>query len=87
MATTVFSADVVERIMREASQILASDGITVTEAFNLMMNYIVVEKRVPYFECFEPSEETLAAIADTVLGNLVTVGSVAQLMDELNEDD
>lgn len=87
MTTTVFRVDVDERIMREASQILASDGITVTEAFNLMMNYIVVEKRTPYFACLEPNEETLAAIADTVQGNLVTVGSVAQLMDELNEDD
>ena len=87
MTTTVFRADVDERIMREASQVLASNGITVTEAFNLMMNYIVVEKRVPYFECFEPNQDTLAAIADTVQGNLVTVGSVAQLMDELNEDD
>lgn len=87
MATTVFRADVDERIMREASQILASDGITVTEVFNLMMNYIVVEQRIPYFACFEPNEETLAAISDTVQGNLVTVGSVAQLMDELNEDD
>ena len=87
MTTTEFRADVDERIMREASQVLASNGITVAEAFNLMMNYIVAEQRIPHFECFEPNEETLAAIADTVQGNLVAVGSVAQLMDELNEDD
>lgn len=87
MTTTVFRTDVDTRIMDEASEVLATDGITITEAFNRMMSYIVVERRMPYFDCFEPNEETLAAIAEAAQGNLVATGSVAQLMAELNEDD
>lgn len=87
MTTTVFRADVDARTMHEASEVLASDGITVTEAFNRMMTYIAVEKRMPYFECFEPNEATLAAMAEATQGDLVTTGSVAEFMAELNEDD
>ena len=49
---------------------------TVTDASN----------RMPCFECFEPNEATLAAMAEAAQGDLVTTGSVAEFMDELKED-
>lgn len=87
MSTTVFTADVDATILAQANEVLAKEGITLTDALHRMMNYIVVEGRMPHFQCFEPNEETLAAMAEAESGDLVTVGTVAELMAELNEDD
>jgi antitoxin component of RelBE/YafQ-DinJ toxin-antitoxin module len=84
--TTRFSTDVDSTVMDQASEVLAADGITVSEAFHKMMNHIVAEKRTPNFECFQPNEETLAAMAEAARGGLVTIGTVADLMAHLNED-
>ena len=85
--TTRFSTDVDSTVMDQASEVLAADGMTVSEAFRQLMNYIVVEKKMPHFECFQPNEETLAAMAEAARGELVTIGTVADLMADLNEDD
>ena len=87
MSTTVFSTDVDPDTLQAANQVLATHGVTLTEAFHKLMTYIVLEGRMPYFECFEPNEKTLTAMAEAARGDLVTVGSVADLMAELNEDD
>ena len=87
MSTTVFAADVDADILAQANEILAKEGITLAEALHRMMNYIVVEGRMPHFQCIEPNDETLAAIAEAESGDLITVGTVAELMAELNEDD
>lgn len=87
MNTTVFTADVDPVILAQAEEALAKNGSTMPEVFRRMVTYIAVEKRMPCFECFEPNEETRAAMAETEQGILVTVGSVAGLMAELNEDD
>ena len=87
MNITRFSTDVDVMVMDQASEVLAADGMTVPEAFRRLMNYIVVEKKMPYFECFQPNEETLAAMAEAARGELITIGTVADLMADLNEDD
>jgi addiction module RelB/DinJ family antitoxin len=84
MSTTVFSADVDPTMLDQAEEVLAGNGITLTEAFRQMMTYIVVEKRMPHFECFEPNRETLEAISDAEKGDLVTIGSIADLLSDLN---
>ena len=85
--TTRFSTDVDSTVMDQASEVLAADGMTVPKAFHKMMNHIVAEKRMPDLECFQPNEETLAAMAEAAHGELITVGTVADLMANLNEDD
>ena len=87
MGTTIFTADVDEAILAQASEVLAKDGITLSDALHQMLNYIVVEGRMPYLQCIEPNEETLSALAESEQGDLITVGTVAELMAELNEDD
>ena len=87
MGTTVFTADVDPVILAQANEVLAKDGITLSDALRQMMNYIVAVGRMPRLQCFEPNEETLAAIAEAERGDLITVGTVAELMAELNEDD
>ena len=87
MSTTVFTADVDAATLAQVNEVLAKEGITLTEALRQMMNYIVVEGRMPHFQCLEPNKDTLAAIAEAESGDLITVGTVADLMAELNEDD
>ena len=87
MSTTVFTADADEATLAQANEVLAREGMTLTDALHQMMNYIVAEGRMPHFQCYEPNEETLAAIAEAESGDLITVGTVADLMAELNEDD
>ncbi len=87
MNTTVFTADVDGDTLAIANEVLAKEGITLSEALRLMLNYIVVEGRMPHFHCIVPNEETQAAIADAERGDLVTMGSVSELIADLNEDD
>ena len=87
MGTTIFTADVDEIILSQANEVLAKEGITLSDALQQMMKYIVTEGRMPHLQCIEPNEETLAAIAEAERGDLITVGTIAELMAELNEDD
>ncbi len=87
MGTTVFTADVDSDTLAQAREVLAKEGITLSDALRQMLDYIVVEGRMPHFQCFEPNEETLAAMAEAERVNLVSIGGVDDLMAELNEDD
>ncbi len=87
MNTTIFTAEVDPVILAQANEVLAKNGVTMPEVLRRMMTYIAVEQRMPYFDCFEPNEETRAAMAEAEQGTLVAVGSVSDLMAELNEDD
>ena len=87
MSTTVFTADVDSDTLALANDVLAKEGITLTDALRQMMNYIVAEGRMPHFHLIEPNEETLAAMAEAERGDLITVGTVADLLADLNEDD
>ena len=87
MSTTVFTADIDADILAQANEVLAREGITLADALHQMMSYIVAEGRMPHFQCIVPNEETLAAMAEAESGDLVIVGTVAELMAELNEDD
>ena len=83
---TVVRARIDEKTKDEAAVVLEAIGLTVSDAFRLMMVRIAAEKRLP-FELLIPNEETIAAIHAARRGELVTVGSVDGLMAELNEDD
>ena len=87
MSTTTFTADLDTDILMQANCVLAREGITLADALHQMVSYIVVEGRMPHLQCLVPNAETLAAIAEAESEDLVTVGSVADLMAELNEDD
>ena len=69
----------------EASAILESIGLTVSDAVRLMLKRVVAEKALP-FEPLIPNEETIEAIKAARRGELKTAGSVNNLLQELNED-
>jgi len=70
----------------EASAILESIGLTVSDAVRLMLKRVVAEKALP-FEPLIPNKETIEAIKAARRGELKTAGSVNNLLQELNEDD
>ena len=84
--SAVIRARIDEKIKEEASAVLAAIGLTVSDAFRLMMIRIAAEKRLP-FEPLIPNEETIEAIKAARRGDVVTVGDLHNLMADLNADD
>ncbi len=66
-ANAVVRARINEEIKKEAVIVLASMGLTISDAFRMMLTRVAVEKALP-FEPLVPNEETLAAMRDARLG-------------------
>jgi DNA-damage-inducible protein J len=66
--------------------VLASIGLTVSDAFRLMMMRIAKDKALP-FEPLIPNAETIEAMKAARRGDLVKVGSSEALLGSLNADD
>ena len=80
---TVVRARIDEKTKNEAAAVLSALGLTVSDAFRLMMVRIAAEKRLP-FEPLVPNEETIAAMEAARRGDLVAVGDVDGLIADLN---
>jgi DNA-damage-inducible protein J len=66
--------------------VLASIGLTVSDAFRLMMMRIAKDKALP-FQPLIPNSETIEAMKAARRGDLVKVGSADALLASLNADD
>jgi DNA-damage-inducible protein J len=84
-ANSVVRARIDERIKNEAAAVLAAMGLTVSDAFRLMMVKIAKEKALP-FEPLVPNEETVEAMKAARRGELTTAGSPDKLIAGLNAD-
>jgi DNA-damage-inducible protein J len=73
-------------VKEEAAAVLATIGLTVSDAFRLMMVRIAKDKALP-FEPLVPNAETIEAMKAARRGELVTVGSPADLLKSLNAGD
>ena len=85
-ANAVVRARIDEHIKEEASAVLASMGLTVSDAFRLMLTRVAVEKALP-FEPLIPNAETIEAMKEARRGNLESFDSVDSLMANLNAKD
>jgi DNA-damage-inducible protein J len=85
MSNSVVRARINQDIKDEASAVLKAMGLTVSDAFRLMMVKIAKEKALP-FEPLVPNEETIVAMKAARRGELVTVGPPRKLLTSLNED-
>jgi DNA-damage-inducible protein J len=83
---TVVRARIDEQIKDDATAVLSSIGLTVSDAFRLMMVRIATEKRLP-FEPLVPNAETIAAMEAARRGEVVQVGSIDNLLADLNAED
>ena len=87
MATnSVVRARIDGRIKTEAEAVLASIGLTVSDAFRMMMVRIATEKALP-FEPLVPNAETIEAMKAARRGELTKVGHADDLLESLNADD
>jgi DNA-damage-inducible protein J len=82
---SVVRARIDERIRSEASAVLEAMGLTVSDAFRMMMVRIAREKALP-FEPLVPNAETIEALKSARSGKLVTAGPAKKLLKSLNAD-
>ncbi len=75
-----------EKTKDEAAAVLDAIGLTISDAFRLMMVRTAAEKRLP-FDPLVPNEETVNAMEAGRRNELVSVGSVDALIADLNVDD
>lgn len=86
MQNTVVRARIDERIKDEATVVLAAMGLTVSDAFRILLTRIAREKALP-FEPLVPNAETIAAMKEARNGNLPSFSTVDELMADLNAKD
>ena len=82
----VVRARIDEHIKEEASAVLAAMGLTVSDAFRIMMTRIAREKALP-FDPLVPNETTIAAMREARVGKLKRFDSVEELMADLHAED
>jgi DNA-damage-inducible protein J len=71
-ANAVVRARIDEHIKEEASIVLATMGLTVSDAFRLLLTRVAREKALP-FEPLVPNAATIAAMKEARAGKLETV--------------
>jgi len=85
-ANSVVRARIDSRIKEEAATVLEAMGLTVSDAFRILLTRIANEKRLP-FEPLVPNEETIQAMKEARCGRLDSFNSVDDLMANLNSED
>lgn len=87
MATNaVVRARIDEHIKEEASTVLAAMGLTVSDAFRLLLIRVAKEKALP-FEPLTPNAKTIAAMRAARQGKVKSARNIKALMEDLNADD
>ncbi len=82
----VVRARIDEHIKEEASAVLAAMGLTVSDAFRILLTRIAREKALP-FDPLVPNETTIAAMREARAGKLKRFDSVEGLMADLHAED
>lgn len=85
-ANSIVRARIDERIKEEASIVLEAAGLTISDAFRLLLTRIAHEKALP-FKPLAPNKVTIEAIRDARKGTLKSFNTVNDLMADLNADD
>ena len=84
--STVVRARVDEKTKDEATAVLATTRLMVSDAFRLMVVRIPAEQKLA-FDPFVPNAETIVAMKTARRGDLVSHDRVEDLMVDLNADD
>ena len=84
-ANAIVRARIDEHIKEEASVVLAAMGLTVSDAFRILLTRIAHEKALP-FEPLVPNTATIEAMKEARRGNLETV-TLDELQAVLDADD
>lgn len=82
----VVRARIDEHTKEEATAVLSAMGLTVSDAFRIMLTRIARERALP-FEPLVPNATTIEAMKEARRGGLKSFASVKDLMADLNADD
>ncbi len=85
-ANTVVRARINEKVKNQAAAVLAPMGLTVSDAFRLLLVKVAAEKTLP-FDIHEPNTITAAAIKAGRRGEVSKFKSMDELMADLNAED
>jgi len=85
-ANAVVRARIDGKIKAEATEVLAEMGLTVSDAFRLLLRRVARDKALP-FEPFEPGPITIAAMQEARAGGLKSFDSVEELFADLDAED
>lgn len=85
-ANTVVRARINDKIKEEASIVLASMGLTMSDAFRMLLTRTARERALP-FDPLIPNDETIEAMRASRRGELKTASNIENLLAELNADD
>jgi len=83
---SVVRARIDERTKKEAAAVLKTIGLSVSDAFRMLLVRVAAEKRLP-FEPLIPNAETVAAMQEARSGKLPRFKDVGALMKDLNAGD
>jgi len=84
-ANAVVRARIDARVKEEATAIYAAAGLTLSDAFRMMLMRPVAERALP-FEPLMPNAETVEAMKAARRGEVVKIGSIKDLMDDLHAE-
>ena len=84
-ANAIVRARIDEQIKDEAAAVLQAMGLTVSDAFRMMIVRIAAERALP-FEPLVPNAKTVAAMKAARRGALTTAGKPGKLLARLNAD-
>ena len=85
-SNTIVRARIDGQIKEEAAAVLDAMGLTVSEAFRMLLTRIAKERALP-FEPLVPNEETIQAMQEARAGRVRTAKSTDDLIALLNADD
>ena len=85
-ANAVVRARIDEQTKKEASAVLAAMGLTVSDAFRIMLTRIAREGALP-FEPLVPNATTIEAMKEARQGGFKSFANVEDLMADLNAED
>ena len=80
---SVVRARIDERTKQEAAAVLKTIGLTLSDAFRLLLVRVAAEKALP-FDPLVPNEETIEAMKAARRGELVDAGKPENLLKSLN---
>lgn len=72
-----------EDTKKESQEILEALGMDLTTGIRVFLNQVIAEKGLPFAVKLSPLE---ASIMEMKMGQTKTVGSVKELMDDINND-
>ena len=85
-SNTVVRARIDGQIKEEAAAVLDAMGLTVSDAFRMLLTRIAKKRALP-LEPLVPNEETIQAMQEARAGRVRTAKSTDDLIAQLNADD